>query len=221
MIVRAPSASVARRPVGAKRLKDGLPSLRFRLSTVEPWLREEGLVAGRFANQSQARTGYQVTKVRRTRAGDVTGVAQALELVHPLARRSCLGDHVGDSHRSPGGAHALHLAQHRADIGEVMQGETAHHDLELRIGKRQGHGVGLDEHDVVAAFHADGLRSLLEHGGRDVSHNAQLGAPPEMPSQLAGATGDVEEPIARMHGDISGDPVKHFEVGKVRIGRLE
>jgi len=62
---------------------------------------------------------------------------------------------------------------------------------------------------------------LLEHGGRDVSHDAQLGATPEVPSQLTGATGDVEDPIARPDGDVSGDPIKHPEIGKVRTGRFK
>ncbi|KAG1387142.1 hypothetical protein G6F59_016539 [Rhizopus arrhizus] len=99
--------------------------------------------------------------------------------------------------------HAIHLAQAGVLVGHVAQAEGDGDQIEAVVRERQGLGVALH---VVQAEHQAAVGQAVtadrQHAGVDVAqHHRAFGAHAllQQGGDVAGATGQVEHAVARLH----------------------
>jgi hypothetical protein len=93
--------------------------------------------------------------------------------------------------------------------------------VEPRSGGRQRGSVGAHEDHLVTSCRTRGLDAKREHRGGEIRDHGQPRSATQMPAELAGPSGHVEDPVLGAHGDVRTDPIEDVEVGEVRAGLLE
>ncbi len=93
--------------------------------------------------------------------------------------------HVEQSQPPPGTDHAGQLLEHGVEVGEVAQGETAHHSVDGPVRERQAGSIALDERV--------GGVGMGEHPERQVDADRPVARAGQLAAQIPGAAGQVHD----------------------------
>lgn len=138
-------------------------------ASTHPVFEVERMILASGCSDARPVIGQHAADFRNRECAVVTGVTEAFESVCLSGHdRIVVGDHVGNSDSARWPRDADHLADHTGRVRDLMQRQSADHQIEMTRGPRQRGRVADHERDVAQALRGSEALTLTQHLRRQI-----------------------------------------------------